>query len=54
MRCGSFVFTCQMPWGGQAGPRAERGEVGEFIKAREAARLPEDAGGFWVCGEVVT
>jgi hypothetical protein len=27
---------------------------GEFIKAREAARLPDDAGGFRVCGEVVT
>jgi hypothetical protein len=26
----------------------------EFIKAREAARLPDDAGGFRVCGEVVT
>jgi hypothetical protein len=25
----------------------------EFIKAREAARLPDDAGGFRVCGEVV-
>jgi len=33
---------------------AERGEVREFIKAREAARLPDDAGGFRVCGEVVT
>jgi hypothetical protein len=26
----------------------------EFIKAREATRLPDDAGGFRVCGEVVT
>jgi hypothetical protein len=26
----------------------------EFIKAWEAARLPDDAGGFRVCGEVVT
>ena len=26
----------------------------DFIKAWEAARLPDDAGGFWVCGEVVT
>ena len=26
----------------------------EFIKAWEAARLPDDAGGFPVCGEVVT
>jgi hypothetical protein len=29
------------------------GRSGEFIKAREAARLPDDAGGFGVCGEVV-
>jgi hypothetical protein len=27
---------------------------GGFIKAREAVRLPDDAGGFGVCGEVVT
>ena len=27
---------------------------GEFIKAWEAARLPDDADGFRVCGEVVT
>jgi hypothetical protein len=26
----------------------------EFIKAWEAARLPDDAGGFRVCGGVVT
>jgi len=26
----------------------------EFIKAWEAARLPDDADGFRVCGEVVT
>ena len=26
----------------------------EFIEAWEAARLPDDAGGFRVCGEVVT
>jgi len=26
----------------------------EFIKAWEAARPPDDAGGFLVCGEVVT
>jgi hypothetical protein len=26
----------------------------EFIKAWEAARLPDDAGGFRVCGEFVT
>jgi hypothetical protein len=26
----------------------------EFIKAREAARRPDDAGGFRVCGVVVT
>ena len=26
----------------------------EFIKVWEAARLPDDAGGFRVCGEVVT
>ena len=26
----------------------------EFIKAWEAARLPDDAGGFRVCGEVVS
>ena len=26
----------------------------EFIKAWGAARLPDDAGGFRVCGEVVT
>jgi hypothetical protein len=26
----------------------------EFIKAWEAARLPDDAGGFRVCGVVVT
>jgi hypothetical protein len=27
---------------------------GEFINAWEAARLPDDAGGFRVCGVVVT
>jgi hypothetical protein len=26
----------------------------EFIKAREAGRLPDNAGGFRMCGEVVT
>ena len=26
----------------------------EFIKALEVARLPDEAGGFRVCGEVVT
>jgi len=26
----------------------------EVVKAWEAARLPDDAGGFRVCGEVVT
>ena len=62
----------RLPWGGQAGPQAERGEVREFIKSvgsrspvtamprrgqysRAAdTRLPDDAGGFRVCGEVVT
>ena len=34
---------------GRSGARS-----GGFIKAREAARLPDDAGGFGVCGEVVT
>jgi hypothetical protein len=34
--------------------RQSEARSGEFIKAREAARLPDDAGGFRVCGEVVT
>ena len=34
--------------------RQSEARSGEFIKAWEAARLPDDAGGFRVCGEVVT
>jgi hypothetical protein len=34
--------------------RQSEARSGEFIKAREAARLPDDAGGFRVCGVVVT
>ena len=34
--------------------RRSEARSGEFIKAREAARLRDDAGGFRVCGEVVT
>jgi len=33
--------------------RRSEARSGEFIKAREAGRLPDDAGGFGVCGEVV-
>ena len=33
--------------------RQSEARSGEFIKAWEAARLPDDAGGFRVCGEVV-
>src|SRR5437868_137555 len=34
--------------------RQSEARSGEFIKAWEAARLPDDAGGFRVCGEVVS
>jgi hypothetical protein len=54
-RCGSFVFICQMPLGVvKLDRRQSEARSGEFIKAREAARLPDDAVGFRVCGEVVT
>jgi hypothetical protein len=43
-----------MPWGGQLDRRQSEARSEEFIKALEAARLPDDAGGFRVCGEVVT
>ena len=36
------------------GRQSEARSEEEFIKAWEAARLPDDAGGFRVCGEVVT
>ena len=50
-----LVFTCQMPWGVvKLDCRQSEARSGEFIKAWEAARLPDDAGGFRVCGEVVT
>ena len=35
-------------------PPGDPRKVEEFIKAWEAARLPDDAGGFRVCGVVVT
>ena len=50
----SFVFTCQMPWVVKLDRRQSEARSEEFIKALEAARLPDDAGGFRVCGEVVT
>ena len=53
-RCGSFVFTCQMPGVVKLDCRRSEVRSEEFIKAWEAARLPDDAGGFRVCGEVVT
>jgi hypothetical protein len=34
--------------------RQSEARSGNSSKAREAARLPDDAGGFRVCGEVVT
>jgi len=34
--------------------RQSEASSGEFIKALEAARLPDDVGGFRMCGEVVT
>lgn len=34
--------------------KLDRRQSEEFIKAWEAARLPDDADGFRVCGEVVT
>ena len=34
--------------------RQSKTRSGEFIKARKDARLPDDADGFRVCGEVVT
>jgi hypothetical protein len=50
-----LVFTCQMPWGVvKLDCRQSEARSGEFINAWEAARLPDDAGGFRVCGVVVT
>jgi hypothetical protein len=41
-------------WSHKLDCRQSEARSGEFIKAWEAARLPDDAGGFRVCGEVVT
>jgi hypothetical protein len=52
---GPFFAGTALPWGlvgldrMQSEARSE-----EFVKAREAARLPDDSGGFRVCGEGVT
>jgi hypothetical protein len=43
-----------MPWVVKLDCRQSEARSEEFIKAWEAARLPDDAGGFRVCGEVVT
>jgi len=44
-----------MPWGVvKLDCRQSEARSEEFINAWEAARLPDDAGGFRVCGEVVT
>jgi hypothetical protein len=44
-----------MPWGVvKLDRRQSEARSEEFIKAWEAARLPDDVGGFRVCGEVVT
>ena len=50
----SFVSVCQMRGVVKLDGRQSEARSGGFIKAREAARLPDDAAGFRVCGEVVT
>ena len=42
------------PWVVKLDRRQSEARSEEFIKAWEAARLPDDAGGFQGCGEVVT
>jgi len=43
-----------MPWVVKLDRRQSEARSEEFIKGWEAARLPDDADGFRVCGEVVT